>query len=724
MRHQLDGARIAVRKSTAVDVRSRALVQLPSPAPVMFPTERPSGTPDPAAAPEPDSPAASMLLVSGATDPGPLRLLLESAIAGAFDVMVEKDLDAGLERLRKDRFDAVLLDLDGPDGTAPETVAAVRALARGAALIVRIGDPDLVRTPDAEADEWIGTGDSASATAACIRGAVERRRLSHELQWRSAELTESEARFRNIVERTADGIVVVNRAGRVRFANPGAERMFARSAADLVDQDFGVAVVSGETTEMDIVRPSETEPVVAELRVSETIWDGSAAQIISLRDITDRKRADERAQRLRLEQAAREQAEKDAERSRILADAGATLDASLNAETTLASLASLVVPRVADWCVIDLLEDEGIHRVVGIHSDRGKQELLEELGQRFTPNLDSSWPGARVLRTGTADLQRELDADAIRKLAESDEHATLLSRLGTRSSMTVPLEAREQCLGAMIFVCGERDFDETDLALAGEIASRAARALDNARLFEAALDANRVKSDFLAVMSHELRTPLTAILGFTDLLLEGVAGAIDEQQTNYLRRIRAGATQLLTIIQEILTYAQAEAGLEQARPGAILIGDLIDEIATAAEPLVRRKGLDFRVRVEQRNSMLRTDVGKLRQIILTLLTNAAKFTETGAVDLSVEADDGGISITVSDTGIGIAPDQMEGIFEAFRQVEQGTTRRAGGTGIGLSISRQLAGLLGGELSVESVPEHGSTFTLRLPTESTATGKKG
>jgi signal transduction histidine kinase len=673
--------------------------------------ERPSETPDPSR--EPKALTARVLVISACTDVRPLQPALEAVSTGAF-VVVAADRASGLERLRRDRFDAVVLDLDRAGIDAAELMAAVQGSARGAVLIVRGGDPDLARTTAVEVDEWIATGDSASATAACIRGAVARRRLTAELQSREAELAESEARFRNVVERTADGIVIVSLDGTVRFINRGAEQMFARGAADLVGEDFGIAVVSGDTAEMDIVRPSETEPVIAELRANGTTWEGSAAQIISLRDITDRKRAEERAQRLRLEQAAREQAEKDAERSRVLAEASAALDASLNAETTLASLGPLIVPRVADWYVIDLLEDEGIRRVAAVHSDPGKQELLEEMSQRFTPGVGSSWPGARVLRTGSADLRRGLDHAALRDLADGGDHATLLSRLGTRSSMSLRMEAREHCLGAMTFVCGERDFDETDLALAAEIANRAARALDNARLFEAALDANRVKSDFLAVMSHELRTPLTAILGFTDLLLGEVSGQLVDKQKSYLERIRAGATQLLTIIQEILTYAQAEAGREQARPGAILIGDLIDEIAAAAEPLVRGKGLAFRVRIEQRDTMLHTDVGKLRQIILNLLTNAAKFTDSGGIDLSVDTAGNRISITVADTGIGIAPAELEGIFDAFRQVEQGATRRAGGTGLGLSVSRQLAELLGGELRVESRPAHGSTFTLRLP----------
>ena len=528
------------------------------------------------------------------------------------------------------------------------------------------------------------------------------------------ELAESEARFRSIIERAPDGIVIVDQTGVVRYANPGAERMFGRSAPELVGEDFGVAVVSGETTEMDVVRASATEPIVAELRVSSTTWDGSAAQVISLRDITDRKRAEERAQRLELERAAREQAEKAAERSRFLVDTGTTLDASLNADRTLESLAKLIAPRVADWCVIDLREDARIRRVAGVHSDPEKQELLEELREHFLPTAGSPQPSTRVMDSGEPELHRELDAEQLRALAVDDAHAALLGRLGTQSMMTVPLEARENLLGSITFACAERDFDETDLELAVEVASRAAHALDNARLFEASLVANRVKSDFLAVMSHELRTPLTAILGYSDLILEGIAGELTEKQGSYLSRVRAGATQLLQIIQEILTYAEMEAGRAQARPRTIQIGELIDEVAAIAEPLAVERGLSFELQVEQREAQLYTDVGKLRQIMLNLLTNAVKFTEQGAVRLSVTLVDDELVIAIRDTGIGIVGEELEEIFEPFRQMEQGRTRRAGGTGLGLSVSRQLAALLGGELLVESTAGEGSTFTLRLP----------
>jgi signal transduction histidine kinase len=531
-------------------------------------------------------------------------------------------------------------------------------------------------------------------------------RLQQELNRRSAALAESEARFDSIVERTADGIVIVAEDGRIRFANPCAEKMFGRTAEDLVGQDLGLPVLAGETTEMDILPQGGREPVVAELRASATTWEGAPAYIISLRDMTDRKHAEERAQRLLLEQAAREEAEKAALRFRFLANAGATLDASLNAAETLVQLAELIAGRVADWCLIDLLEAERIHRAASAHADPERQPLLA--------SMPSPRPATRVLQSGAAELHVGLNVDTMSELAVDDAHAQLLLRLGTRSSITVPLDAREFRLGTMTFVSGSRDFDDADFAFAVEIASRAARALENSRLYEAALMANRAKSDFLAVMSHELRTPLNAIMGYADLLSLGVAGAVDTKQADYLRRIDASASQLLHIIEEVLAYAQMEAGRAEAHPETIRLGDPIYEVIDTAEPLIAEKGLTFRQVVPQPDAALYTDGGKLGQLVLNLLTNAVKFTERGSVTLSATMEGEDVVIAVTDTGIGIAPGELEHVFAPFQQVEQGKTRRAGGSGLGLSVSRQLARLLGGDLTVESKLGSGSTFTVRLP----------
>jgi signal transduction histidine kinase len=538
--------------------------------------------------------------------------------------------------------------------------------------------------------------------------------LRVELDAARAAIAERDTRFHAIIERMADGIIVVDRDGRVQYANHGAELLFGRSAAELLGQEFGVAVVTGETTEMDIVRPGATDPVTAELRASLTRWAGEPAQIISLRDISDRWLAQDRAQRLVLEQSAREEAEKASERWQLLAEAGATLDASLDPDRTLANLAGLIVPRLADWCVIDLAEGGRVRRVAGAHADAGKQDLLNELKRSYSPSGATPQPAARVIRSGEPELYHDLSAAQVEAMAIDDAHADLLLRLGIHSSMTVPLQARDRCLGAITFVCGERDFDDSDLALAQEIATRAAAAIESAQLHEAALQANKAKADFLTVMSHELRTPLNAILGYTELLLEGVTGPIDPAQEKQLRRVHASATQLLQIVGEILVYASMEAERERPTAGAAKLGQVVAEIIAVAEPLARDKGLEFQQQVDQPDTTLFTDTAKLRQIVLSLLTNAVKFTDSGSVGVSARAEDDLVVIAVHDTGRGIPGDQREDIFKAFWQSEDPLTRSAGGVGLGLAVARRLGRLLAGEIRVESEPGTGSTFSLRFP----------
>jgi signal transduction histidine kinase len=244
--------------------------------------------------------------------------------------------------------------------------------------------------------------------------------------------------------------------------------------------------------------------------------------------------------------------------------------------------------------------------------------------------------------------------------------------------------------------------------------------LREAELAERARAASDAKSTFLATMSHELRTPLTAILGYEELLADGLFGPISEVQLRHLSRIKLSAKHLLALIDQILSLARVEAGRETIALEDIALAELVDWTSTIVEPLARAKGLAFVARdattgnAGARTLRLRTDATKVRQILVNLLGNAVKFTDRGSVELTVRCDDGEAIFTIRDTGIGIAPADLDRVFDTFWQVEQRQSRMAGGSGLGLSVSRRLARLLGGDVTVESVPGTGSTFILRLP----------
>jgi PAS domain S-box-containing protein len=676
-------------------------------------TDRPRGEPD--AAHARNAPAASVLVITGAQDAPVFQRALESAGAGGFRVAVADGVDAGLERLGRGQFDAVLLDLDLMDASGIESVGRVRELAGSAALLVTGGDPDLVRAVDLGADGWIA---SDSAIAGCVRGAVERRRLREELRRRSAELAESEARFCSIIERTADGIVIVGEDGRVRFVNPGAERLFGRSAAELVGQDFGLAVMAGETTEMDIVRNAENEPVVAELRVSATTWDGGAAQIISLRDVTDRKRAEEKARELARAEAARAEAEASARKIAFLAEAGTILASSLDYAATLNRLARLAVPFLADFCLVHVRDEEGeIPQVAAAHRDPAGDELVRELGRKYRVDPASRESVvARVAHGGKSELFSELPDEVEAYVTRDPELRALWGVLHPVSLMVVPLAAHEHTGGTLTLVSSVsgRRYAPPDLELAEELARRAALAVENARLYQEAQAASRAKSNFLAVMSHELRTPLNAVMGYTDLMEAEIPGPLTPAQRHNLERIKGSSAHLLHIVDEILTFTRMEAREERVHPSRVELCSLVRSVVAMVEPLAGPKGIRLQVHVPDVPVEIKTDAPKVRQILVNLLSNAIKFTYQGEVRLRAEAAGMEAVLEVRDTGIGIPAEHLGHIWEPFWQVEQSSTRAAEGTGLGLSVARRLARLLGGDITVESAPGEGSTFTVRLP----------
>jgi PAS domain S-box-containing protein len=255
------------------------------------------------------------------------------------------------------------------------------------------------------------------------------------------------------------------------------------------------------------------------------------------------------------------------------------------------------------------------------------------------------------------------------------------------------------------------------------IAGWASVAMDNARLYEAehraraeAERANRVKSEFLATMSHELRTPLNATIGYAELMLAGIPEPIPEASQEQVRRIAMSGRHLLQLIEEILTFSRLEAGEERINPEPVDLLALVYEACALTEPQALTKGIGFERHLPEAPGSIFTDHRKALQILLNLMGNAVKFTHTGGVVVTLELIGDDAVFRVTDTGPGIAPEHLEKVFDPFWQVDAGSTRQTGGTGLGLSVTRRLARLMGGEVEVESELGSGSTFTVRLPRE--------
>jgi len=392
------------------------------------------------------------------------------------------------------------------------------------------------------------------------------------------------------------------------------------------------------------------------------------------------------------------------------------LSSSLDYETTVAAVAKLAVPTFADWCTVDLLVDGEIKQLAVTHVDPVRARWARELNMKYPNTLDPATGVPAVIRSGEPMLISEMTDEMLAGVARDPEHLAMLRGLEIRSSMIVPMNARGRTLGALMLVSTRRArrYGDTDLSVALDLARRAAMAIDNARLYRAALAANDAKTNFLATMSHELRTPLTAIIGYEELLAEGITGPVSDEQKNQLERIRVSAMQLLSLIDEILLYARVESGSESVRFEPVVVKGVVDDAVIFVAPSATERGLWLRAEPIDAALMLRTDAGKLRQMLVNVLSNAVKFTTRGDIVVRAFARGDSVVFEVSDTGIGIERENQEHIFDAFWQVEQTTTRRTGGSGLGLAVTRRLAHLLGGEVTVRSQPTIGSTFRIVLP----------
>ena len=442
--------------------------------------------------------------------------------------------------------------------------------------------------------------------------------------------------------------------------------------------------------------------IAVEARVALVRGDGRRHVVEATRDLTARRMAENRLA--------------------LLAEAGPVLAGSLEYETTLANIAHLVVPRLADWCAVDIVRRGGRpERLAVVHSDPSRVQLAEELRLRYPPDPHMEQGVPKVLRTGEPELVPEIPEGLLERVAQDPEHLALLKELGLRSYMIVPLRARGQSLGAVSFVAAEsgRRYGRDDLRTAQDLADRAALAIDNARLHREAQDEVRLREELLQVVAHDLRNPVTAIKATADLLgRQAAAGRLEPSRlADRLNTISNTAVRMDAQISELLDAARLRAGqpLELDRQPTDLV-ILARRIAAQVQQTATHHTIQFETPVVE--LLGEWDGTRLERVLGNLLGNAVKYSpDGGEIRLEVYPDqEPGQSwacVAVTDAGIGIPEAEQAHIFERYHRATN-VVGRFPGEGIGLAGAKQVIEQHGGTISVASRQGQGSTFIVRLP----------
>jgi len=417
------------------------------------------------------------------------------------------------------------------------------------------------------------------------------------------------------------------------------------------------------------------------------------------------------------ERAARAEAEEGQRRAAFLAEVSALLAGSLDYEVTLARVARLAVPVLADWCAIDILEDDGeVRRLAVAHTDPAKVEWAYELQRRYPFDPDSPRGVANVLRTGASELYPQIDDALLVASARSPDHLEALRQVGFSAAIVVPLAARGRVFGAVTLVMAEsgRRYDAQDLRLAEDLAHRSALAIDNARLYSEAQWANRAKDEFLAVLSHELRTPLNPIIGWTQLMRRGTLPPA--QQVKALEIIERNGKLQNQLIEDLLDVSRIAEGKLSFQPRVLDLLPLVQAAVESVRHPAEQKEVALLCRWEDRSIPVTGDPTRLSQVCWNLLTNAIKFTPAGGqIHVTLERCTHSVRLSVQDTGIGIHPRFLPHVFERFRQADSSSTRKQGGLGLGLFIVRYIVELHGGKITAHSDGEgRGARFVVELP----------
>ena len=509
----------------------------------------------------------------------------------------------------------------------------------------------------------------------------------------------AEARFRDLIEKAADGVLVLRPDGVIVYANPEAGTLVGREPAELVGAMFGTPVVPGETTEIDLAQGQR----VAELRAARVEWEGQVAALATLRDVTERRRISNAL--------------------RFLADASKQLAGSLDRETTLANVVQLAVQHLADWCLLDLLEEDGkVRRLAASDGDPTRERLARSFSGVYELAAEEASVVCRVIRTGRPEVYARVDEEDLAGLGLAARHRDIVRDLGCRSVLVAPLVARGRALGAITFVSATllRTYGEEELALAVSLVERAALALDNARLYDESREALRRRDEFLAMLAHELRNPLGPIL--TAARLMGLRGLPDKTLEGQRATIERQGLHLSRLLDDLLDLSRVTHGKIDLRKQPVDVEAVLRDALQAAGLEQGRRQVVTTV-VECGPLVVEGDPTRLVQVLGNLLKNAARYTPAGGrIQVRAAREGEEAVVRVTDTGQGIPEEMLTRVFEPFVQVNPDLARSEGGLGIGLTLVRTMVELHGGRVTARSEGlGKGSTFEVRLPCSSAGAG---
>ncbi len=530
--------------------------------------------------------------------------------------------------------------------------------------------------------------------------------------------------FQIALRSIGDAVITTDERGRVNSLNPVAERLTGWTSDRALQRPLGdVFHIIQEDTREPCESPVErvlSEGVVVGLANhtlllrpdgSEIAIDDSAAPICSpngelrgvilvFRDVSG-KRAIERREEF-LSQATRE------------------LNSTLDYRVTLATVARLAVPLIADWCAVDILDAGEVRRLAVAHVDPTKIAWVQEIQRRYPADRNAPRGVHQILRTGKAELLEEIPREILEASARDDEHRRIIAELGLRSYIGVPLMHQGKAFGVITLVMAEsnRRYTKDDLLVARRLADRASVAVDNARLFREverarsdAVEANRAKDEFLAMLGHELRNPLAPICTALDLIRLRPQASHDQEHGVIERQVR----HLVRLVDDLLDLSRITRGRVDLERGPLDVAEVVERAVEMVLPAGDGRSPSVAIDVP-RGLLVFGDSVRLAQVIGNLLNNSLKYTQSGGhVWITAKRSSGRVVVTVRDDGIGIGRETLRRIFGMFVQEPQALDRARGGLGIGLAIVRGLVLAHGGTVTAHSDGVgKGAEFTVELP----------